>query len=72
MWQSWQSFHPEMGHQLLLPIVAGHTVQDLRVAEIGQAPTPGDLVVAGDAGNIPRLTGSQMGQVGEFQVHWHP
>ena len=65
-------FHPEMGHQLLLPIVAGHAVQDLRVAEIGQALTPGDLVVAGDAGDIPRLTGSQMGQVGEFQVHWHP
>jgi len=28
--------HPEMGHQFLLPVVAGHAVQDFRVAEISQ------------------------------------
>ena len=40
--------HPEMGHQLLLSVVAGHTVQDVRMAEIGQVLALGDFEVAGD------------------------
>ena len=65
-------FHPEMGHQFLPPVVAGHAVQDLRVAEIGQSLTLGNVVMAGRTRRGPAPARSQVGQMSEFQVHGRP
>ena len=42
------------------------------MAEIGQMLTLGNLVVAGDARDTLGFIRSQMGQMGEFQVHCRP
>ncbi len=63
--------HFEMRHQLLFSIVTSHTVQHLGMIEIRQALTVSDPIMTSDTRKMLFTPVSQMGQVGEFQIHRH-